>query len=83
STERIPKGHSYEKGVCTVCGARMPGDFTGDGRINVTDMLALRRLITGCAIPEDGIMEAADLNGDGKVNAIDAIYLRKMILGAD
>ncbi|MDD6094342.1 MAG: leucine-rich repeat domain-containing protein, partial [Clostridia bacterium] len=21
STERIPKGHSYEKGVCTVCGA--------------------------------------------------------------
>ena len=61
----------------------MPGDFTGDGKLNLTDMLALRRLITGCDMREDGIMQVADLNGDGKINAIDAIYLRKMILGAN
>ena len=54
-----------------------PGDVNGDGRINVADIVAIRRIIAGL---DDGkfIKEAADINGDGRTNVADIVAIRRM-----
>lgn len=54
------------------------GDVNDDGRINVTDVIAVRRLIAGITNPSF-IREAADVNGDGRVNITDVISIRRII----
>ena len=79
------KGHSYENGICTACGEKDPtyiayGDLDGDGVINTTDVVLLRRYIAGgygVEISE----KAADLNGDGILNTTDVVLLRRYIAG--
>ena len=79
------KGHSYENGICTVCGEKDPahiayGDLDDNGVINTTDVVLLRRFIAGgygVEIPE----KAADLNSDGILNTTDVVLLRRYIAG--
>ena len=54
-----------------------PGDVNDDGRINVADIVAIRRLNAGL---DDGkfIKEAADVNGDGRTNVADIVAIRRM-----
>ena len=58
----------------------LPGDLNGDGLINTTDVVALRRHIAGGyqgAIDE----AAADVNADGICNSTDVVTLRRYIAG--
>ena len=54
-----------------------PGDVNDDGRINVADIVAIRRINAGL---DDGkfIKEAADINGDGRTNVADIVAIRRM-----
>ena len=54
-----------------------PGDLNGDGKVNVMDLIRLKRHIA------DGteVVGNADVNGDGKVNVMDLIRLKRYIAG--
>ena len=73
--------HRYENGKCTICGLTgvtwIPGDLNGDGKVNVMDLIRLKRHIA------DGteVVGNADVNGDGKVNVMDLIRLKRYIAG--
>lgn len=58
----------------------LPGDANNDGKINVTDVISIRRHIVGgydLTINED----AANVNDDGKIDASDVIMIRRYIAG--
>ncbi len=58
-----------------------PGDLNGDGTINSTDVVYLRRYIAGYDIT---IKEAAgDVNDDGLLNSTDVVFIRRFIAGYD
>ncbi len=63
----------------------MPGDVTGDNRVNSRDLVRLSQYISdGCTTNPDGynaevIVDACDVNGDGRVNARDLIRLSQYI----
>lgn len=57
-----------------------PGDVNGDDTVNTTDIILLRREITGgydVSINE----AAADVNADGNINTTDIILMRRYITG--
>lgn len=58
----------------------IPGDVNGDGKINVTDILLMRRYIAGGY--NVNINEAAaNVNNDAKVNAVDVTLVRRYVAG--
>ncbi|HPK35118.1 MAG TPA: metallophosphoesterase [Oscillospiraceae bacterium] len=57
------------------------GDASGDGVINVNDILYLRAQIIGAYAMSACEAAAADINGDMAVNIIDILYVRAHILG--
>ncbi len=57
------------------------GDINSDGKVNVTDIVALYSYILGNT---EGVDEAvADLNDDGKVNVTDIVSLYSIILNSN
>lgn len=76
-----PLGHSYKDGVCTVCGAKeaLPGDLNGDGKVNILDLIRLKKYLAGAKVE---LVGSADVTGDGKVNILDLIRLKKYLAGA-
>ncbi len=57
------------------------GDVNGDGTVNSTDFMQVRRHYLGIySIPEDKIT-AADVNDDGKINSTDFMQIRRHFLG--
>ena len=56
----------------------LPGDVNGDGKVNSTDVMMLRKFISNPNTVEID-KSAADMNGDGKVNSTDVMLLRKQI----
>lgn len=60
-------------------GDAMKGDVTGDGRVNVTDIMAVANYIL--KIPMASFNEqAADVNGDGRINVTDIMGIANIIL---
>ncbi len=57
------------------------GDVNGDGRINVTDMLAAKKHILKHTLLDGAAVLAADYNADGKVNITDFLRIKAYILG--
>ena len=57
----------------------LPGDVTGDGEVNVMDLIRLKKCIADGSAAE---MQNMDINGDGKVDVLDLIRLKKIIAGA-
>ena len=53
-----------------------PGDLSGDGELNSTDLVMIANMIMGNTPKTD----AADLNGDGVVNSTDLVMLVNMIM---
>lgn len=57
------------------------GDVNGDGVVNATDYLLLKRAVLGTVQLTDAQKEVADVNGDGKVDAIDYTLVKRAVLG--
>jgi hypothetical protein len=67
-------------GVTGACeGTR--GDVTGDGNVNVLDILAIANHILGINILTGDALCRADCTGDGVVNILDALAVANVILG--
>ena len=74
--------HRYENGFCTGCERRLPGDVTGDGKLNIMDVARLYAHIKGTGTITDLItLNVADFTGDGKVNILDIVGLYAHIKG--
>lgn len=58
----------------------IPGDVNGDGIVNSTDVILMRRHIAGGYDQSINAL-AADVNADGIVNSTDVILLRRYIAG--
>lgn len=54
--------------------AAVPGDITGDGHVNVVDLLTLAGS-WGKGVDQAGFVPASDLNGDGRVDVTDLLIL--------
>ena len=59
------------------------GDVNGDGRITITDVVALQSHILDKKALTDAYKEAADLNGDGKITITDVVKAARVIVGKD
>ncbi|MGN0113841.1 MAG: leucine-rich repeat protein [Acutalibacteraceae bacterium] len=53
------------------------GDANGDGKINLLDLIAMRKYLAKWNVEID--LTAADCNADGKVNLLDLILMRKYL----
>lgn len=67
--------------LCEICGEiSIPGDLTGDGKINTLDGLLLMRHLNGWNV-QIAVPGAMDVNGDGKVNTLDGLILMRYLNG--
>lgn len=68
--------------ACVNCGccAYVPGDLTGDDKINSLDGLLLMRYLNGWNV-NIASPDAMDVNGDGKVNSLDGLILMRYLNG--
>jgi len=57
----------------------LAGDGDLDGRIDIFDLLALLKVISGRATPSSRELAAMDLNGNGRVEIFDLIELLKLL----
>jgi len=64
-----------EGDCCSICISL--GDISGDGIVNVLDVVAMVNLVLGGG----GYDEVADMNGDGTLNVLDVVLLVGVILG--
>lgn len=55
-------------------------DTSGDGSVNIMDLMQVKRHITGTKLLNQNSIFAADVNEDGKVNIIDAMNFVKVIV---
>lgn len=58
----------------------LPGDVNNDGKVNMTDVVLLRRDITG-GYNVSVNKSAEDVNADGKINMTDVVLIRRYITG--
>ena len=58
------------------------GDVSGDGKVNITDMLLTKAHIMGQKLIDDKIIAAADVSGDGKLSILDFLQIKASILGS-
>lgn len=69
----IDNGFDYKLiGSDNIC-----GDLNSDGKINLLDLIALRKHLAKWSVEID--IDAADCNVDGKVNLLDLILMRKYL----
>jgi hypothetical protein len=59
------------------------GDSNGDGKINITDMLAVKACVLKKSQLTGANAKACDVNGDGKVNITDFIKVKAVTLKKD
>lgn len=57
----------------------VPGDVSGDGYVNVKDVVLLKKLIAGLAGDGSANAAGADVNGDGVVNFLDLAAIKRMM----
>lgn len=59
------------------------GDINCDGRLNMTDIVRLRKYFAGLETLNEQSLKNADINKDGKQNMTDLIKLRKHLAGLE
>ncbi len=60
----------------------IPGDITGDERVDTFDMVLMRKALIEPPTDERKKL-AADMNADGEINVSDAVKLQRFLLGMD
>ena len=63
--------------------AIITGDTSGDGKINITDMIAVKAHILKKSGLSGVYSKAGDVNGDSKINITDFIKIKASLLGKD
>ena len=81
-----PKGHSFENGSCSECGAEDPdtlisGDLDGDGTVTSADAVLLARYLVDLTELTDAQLRAADVDRDGAVTSADAVLVARLLAG--
>ena len=61
--------------------ATISGDATGDGKVNMKDIVLLQQHLNGWNVELD--LNAIDVNGDGKINMKDIVFLQQYLNGWD
>ncbi len=56
------------------------GDINGDGEIQATDLLLLKKYLLQMSTLDSDALASADINGDGEIQANDLLLLKKLIL---
>ena len=59
------------------------GDANGDGRITITDVVAMQSQVVGKKTLEGAYALAVDLNGDGKITVTDVVKAARIVVGKD
>ena len=59
--------------------ARTPGDATGDGKVNIADVIRIQQKLAGWKVTLNE--SNADVTGDGKVNISDVIRIQQKLAG--
>ena len=59
------------------------GDTSGDGKINITDMIAVKAHVLKKSTLSGAYSKAGDVNGDSKINITDFIKIKASLLGKD
>ncbi len=62
--------------------AVLTGDVTGDGKVNMADVVAIRRYLVNATEYPLNVAAAGDVNGDGKVNMADVVAIRRYLVNA-
>ncbi|TYQ15315.1 UNVERIFIED_CONTAM: endo-1,4-beta-xylanase [Acetivibrio alkalicellulosi] len=57
------------------------GDLNGDGKVDSSDYVLLRRHILGVTSLPGSVLSNADVNSDGNIDSTDVILMRRYILG--
>jgi len=82
-TSRTWEGHGKIQYLDYEASNRIKGDVNGDGIINMTDVLMVKRIVNGTYKPTPEELWAADVNGDGKVNMQDYLRLKRKVINND
>ena len=61
----------------------MPGDFNGNGTIDLPDVIRILKLYLGIEETTDETRPIGDINGDGTINLPDVISALRIYLGID
>ena len=61
----------------------MTGDTNGDGKINITDMIAAKAHVLKKSLLSGAYANSGDVNGDGKIKITDLIKIKATLLGKD
>lgn len=73
---------TIKNGTSTVSyNAVIKGDPTGDGNINIQDLLRIQKYILGYTDLSGSYLKAGDTNQDGRVDLVDLLRIQKHILG--
>ena len=55
------------------------GDINGDGKVNVKDIVLLRRIVAKLQKETDAVPGSTDVNNDKKMNVKDIVKLRRVV----
>ena len=61
----------------------MKGDVTGDGKVNMADVIAIRRYLVNKEKYPLTVYDAGDVTADEKINMADAIGIRRYLINKD
>lgn len=62
---------------------REQGDISGDGKLDISDLVFLRAGILGNRELSAAEAKAADINGDGEIDVMDVVLMRSLIVNGD
>ncbi len=78
-TALFQNDHPEEINLAALVPPTLPGDATGDGKVNAVDITKVDRIIVGLAPETPG----ADANQDGRISAIDITKVERIVAGLD
>ena len=67
----------------SVIDPKVTGDIDGDGKVNIVDLVQLRKHLAGITTLKGDALSGADVNKDGKVNILDLVKIRKHLAGLE